>query len=219
MIWKKYGIRILENIGISSDNIDYLFNKIDKNLIQFIDANDNGITPSIKTDYKYISLASIIASFNPNWDEDVDADIRFMDAINLAKIVVRNEFESEISKLKAKSKVENAINCSENDIMILDEFMPWKEFILESNLNKAKDILYVVFPSNRGGYNVYAVPKEEGSFENRKSFPKEWAGLRDENLQKVTGVKTARFCHTACFICTAQTKDDAIKLAILAKNN
>lgn len=219
LIWKKYGIRILENIGISSDNIDYLFNKIDKNLIQFIDANDNGITPSIKTDYKYISLASIIASFNPNWDEDVDADIRFMDAINLAKIVVRNEFESEISKLKAKSKVENAINCSENNIMILDEFMPWKEFILESNLNKAKDILYVVFPSNRGGYNVYAVPKEEGSFENRKSFPKEWAGLRDENLQKVTGVKTARFCHTACFICTAQTKDDAIKLAILAKNN
>lgn len=219
LIWKKYGIRILENIGISSDNIDYLFNKIDKNLIQFIDANDNGITPSIKTDYKYISLASIIASFNPNWDEDVDADIRFMDAINLAKIVVKNEFESEISKLKAKSKVENAINCSENDIMILDEFMPWKEFILESNLNKAKDILYVVFPSNRGGYNVYAVPKEEGSFENRKSFPKEWAGLRDENLQKVTGVKTARFCHTACFICTAETKEDAMKLAILAKNN
>lgn len=216
LIWKKYGIRILENIGISSDNIDYLFNKIDKNLIQFIDANDNGITPSIKTDYKYISLASIIASFNPNWDEDVDADIRFMDAINLAKIVVRNEFESEISKLKAKSKVENAINSSENNIMILDEFMPWKEFILESNLNKAKDILYVVFPSNRGGYNVYAVPKEEGSFENRKSFPKEWAGLRDENLQKVTGVKTARFCHTACFICTAETKEDAMKLANLA---
>lgn len=219
LIWKKYGIRILENIGISSDNIDYLFNKIDKNLIQFIDANDNGITPSIKTDYKYISLASIIASFNPNWDEDVDADIRFMDAINLAKIVVRNEFESEISKLKAKSKVENAINSSENNIMILDKFMPWKEFILESNLNKAKDILYVVFPSNRGGYNVYAVPKEEGSFENRKSFPKEWAGLRDENLQKVTGVKTARFCHTACFICTAETKEDAMKLANLAKNN
>lgn len=216
LIWKKYGIRILENIGISSDNIDYLFNKIDKNLIQFIDANDNGITPSIKTDYKYISLASIIASFNPNWDEDVDADIRFMDAINLAKIVVRNEFESEISKLKAKSKVENAINSSENNIMILDKFMPWKEFILESNLNKAKDILYVVFPSNRGGYNVYAVPKEEGSFENRKSFPKEWAGLRDENLQKVTGVKTARFCHTACFICTAETKEDAMKLANLA---
>ncbi|MGN1013179.1 MAG: MYG1 family protein [Clostridia bacterium] len=219
LIWKKYGVSILENIGISNDNIDYLFNKIDKNLIQFIDANDNGITPSIKTDYKYISLASIIASFNPNWDEDVDADIRFIDAINLARIIVKNEFESEISKLKAKSKVENAINCSENDIMILDEFMPWKEFILESNLKKAKDILYVVFPSNRGGYNVYAVPKEEGSFENRKSFPKEWAGLRDENLQKVTGVKTARFCHTACFICTAQTKDDAIKLAILAKNN
>ena len=61
--------------------------------------------------------------------------------------------------------------------------------------------------------------KEEGSFENRKNFPKEWAGLRDEKLQEITGVKTAAFCHIACFICTAKTKDDAIKLANIARKN
>lgn len=219
LVWRKYGNNILEKIGVKNKDINYLFTQIDKNLIQFIDANDNGITPTIKTDYKFVNLASIIASFNPNWDERVDANARFIDAINLAKVVIQNEFEGEMSKLRAKDEVEKAIENSQNGIMILNEFMPWKEFIIESNLPKAKEILFVVFPSNRGGYNVYAVPKEKGSFENRKNLPKEWSGLRDEKLQEVTGVKTAKFCHIACFICTATTKDDAIKLATLARNN
>lgn len=219
LVWKEYGREILGKIGIDKKDIDYMFSQIDKKLIQYIDANDNGITPSIDTDYKFVTLASIIASFNPNWTDKIDADIRFLDAINLAKTVVENIIVGEISKLKAKDRVEEAIKKSENGILILDEFMPWKEFVLESKTEKAKEILFAVFPSNRGGYSVYTVPKEEGSFENRKSLPKEWAGLRDEALQKVTGVKTARFCHTACFICTAETKEDAIKLAKLANNN
>lgn len=219
LVWREYGKDILEKLGVKPENIDYLLTKIDKNLIQFIDANDNGVLPTINTNYKFVSIATIIASFNPNWNERIDADIRFLDAVNLAKVVVENELKGEISKLEAKNKIEKAILESEDSIMILDEFMPWKEFIIESNIPKAKDILFVVFPSNRGGYNVYTVPKELGSFENRKSLPIEWSGLRDEDLQKVTGVKTARFCHSACFICAAETKEDAIKLAILAKNN
>ena len=71
-------------------------------------------------------------------------------------------------------------------------------------------------PSKRGGYNVYAVPVEIGSFVNRKSLPEEWRGLRDENLQKVTGVKSARFCHNSGFICSAEEFQDAVNLAIIA---
>lgn len=219
LVWREYYKEVLSNIGIDKKDINYLKDQIDKNLIQFIDANDNGITPKISTEYKYVNLANIIAQFNPNWNENVDSDEKFIDAVNFAKVVLENEICSEISKFKAKSIVEKAIEDSKDNIMILDEFMPWKEFILESKSKKAKDILFVVFPSNRGGYNVYAVPKEAGSFENRKSFPKEWAGLRDEKLQKITGVNSAAFCHIACFICTAKTKDDAIKLANLAIEN
>ena len=49
-------------------------------------------------------------------------------------------------------------------------------------------------------------------------FPKEWAGLKDKELQKVTTVETARFCHNKCFICAVDTKDDALKLAKIANN-
>lgn len=216
LVWRKYGKKILEKIGAKDKDMEYVLNQVDKNLIQFIDANDNGITPNINVEYKYVTVASIIAEFNPRWNEKVDADNKFLQAVNFAKIIVKNELESEISKLEAKDKVENAIEESKDRIMILDRFMPWKEFVLESSSSKAKDILFVVFPSNRGGYNVYTVPKEAGSFENRKRFPKAWSGLRDEKLQEVTGVKSARFCHTACFICTAETKEDALELARIA---
>lgn len=216
LVWRKYGDKIIEKIGINPNDIEYFKKQIDKNMIQFIDANDNGVTPTIDVEYKYVTLASIIATFNPRWNEKVDSDDKFVEAIELAKIVVKNVFEGEYSKLQAKAIVEKAIEESENNILVLNEFMPWKSLVLNSENEKAKEILFVVFPSNRGGYNVYTVPKEEGSFENRKSLPKEWAGLRDEKLQEVTGVKTARFCHNACFICTAETKEDAMKLASLA---
>ena len=119
--------------------------------------------------------------------------------------------------MNAKAKINKAIGEAKNQILILDEFMPWKEFLLENE--KGKDILFVVFPSNRGGYNVYAVPKELGSFESRKLFPEEWAGLKDEDLKKVCGVNTATFCHTNRFISVAKTEEDAIEMAKIAVKN
>ena len=41
----------------------------------------------------------------------------------------------------------------------------------------------------------------------------------DEELQKVTGVSTATFCHNAGFICVADNLEDALKLAELAIRN
>ena len=137
-----------------------------------------------------------------------------------ARVAILTEKDVEYGlKISAKAKelVENAIENSKEGIMILEQFMPWEEAVLTSTNPKAEKINFVVFPSNRGGFCVHTVPKELGSFENRKSLPKEWAGLRDEKLQEVSKIKTAKFCHNACFICTAETKEDAIKMAEIAQ--
>ena len=47
----------------------------------------------------------------------------------------------------------------------------------------------------------------------RTRNPKEWGGLRDEALQRVTGVSDAVFCHTGLFLCGAKSKEGAITLA------
>ena len=217
LIWKAFGRRILkEAYSIPDENVEETWELIDRNLVQFIDSDDNGQTPKINTDYKVVTISSIIASLNSKWDEEEQQDAKFMEAIQLARTVFDTIVKDCASKIKAKGIVENAIENSKNRIMILNKHVPWKEFVIESKNEKAKDILFVVFPSNRSGYSVYAVPKEVGSFENRKSLPKAWAGLRDEKLQEVTKVNTARFCHNACFMCVAETFDDAMQMAKMA---
>lgn len=214
LLWRKYGKEYLESI--QAINIEDCFRLFDKNFVQFIDAGDNGQIKYENINIKLVTLSDIIEGFNPNWNEEVDTDEKFIEALAIARIIFDNKIESTISKCLAKEFVEDAIEKSENGIMMLDKYMPYQEFILESKNKKANDILYVIFKSNRRGYTIRAVTKELGSFESRKKFPKEWARLRNEDLQKVTGVKTATFCHNACFICVADELDDAIKLAKLA---
>lgn len=216
LVWKKFGKEVIQKYTDTDKDIDIIWNDLDKNFIQYIDAGDNGQIPAMETDYKIVQLASIISAFNPNWDEDVDPDERFLEAVEMAEIIFENTMKSTISKVNAMEEVEKSIQASKDGVMVLEKYMPWKEILLNSENSKAELINFVVFPSNRGGYNVYTVPEKMGSFESRKLFPKEWAGLKDEELQKVTTVQTARFCHNKCFICAVETKEDAIKLANIA---
>ena len=217
LLWREYGVKFLQNLGV--DNIDDCFEMFDRNFVQFVDAGDNGQIPFENIEIKLETVSDIIEDFNPNWNEEIDTDIKFMEALNIARVIFDNKIKSVISKCSAKALVEQAIEQSKNNILILDKFMPYQQFVLESNNPKAKEILYAVFKSNRNGYNVRAIPKVLGSFENRKKLPAEWTGLRNEELQKVTGVQTAIFCHNAGFICVAETFEDALKLAEIAVKN
>lgn len=217
LLWKEFGKEVLYKMN--AEDVETCYNLFDKNFVQFIDAFDNGQIELDKIDIKVVTVSDIIEGMNPSWDEDIDSDIKFKEALEIAKVIFDNKLKSTISKSKAKKHVEEAIKNSENGIVILNQYMPYQEFILESKNIKSKDILYVVFKSNRGGYNVRAVAKAVGSFDCRKPLPESWAGLRNEDLQKVTGVASATFCHNARFICVADTLEDAIKLANLAVEN
>lgn len=216
LIWREYGRLFLENRNY--ENIDELFEIIDKDLIEYIDANDNGDFPSIDTSYNFIHLSKLISDFNVKWNEDIDNDINFIKAVNFADIIFENKLKSITSKLNARQVIEDAIEDSKDNIMFLDKFAPWQEFLLSSKSEKAREILFVIFPSNRDGYTIRCVPKDLNTFENRKDFPEKWGGLKDEELSRISGVKGAIFCHNNRFIAGAKTKEDAYSLAILAIN-
>ena len=156
LVWRKFGKDVIKKY--TDEKIEEVWKKLDKDLVQYIDAGDNGQIPTIDLDYKLVQLAGIISAFNPNWDEEVDPDDKFIEAVKFANVVFENSIKSTISKLKAKEEVELAINNSKDGIMVLNKYLPWKEILLESDNEKAKLINFAVFPSNRGGYNVYTVP-------------------------------------------------------------
>ena len=62
--------------------------------------------------------------------------------------------------------------------------------------------------------NVQAV--QDVGYISRKSFPVAWGGKIDKELQSVSGVLEAVFCHRGLFFAVAKSKEGAIKLAELA---
>ncbi len=208
LLWRKFGHQLLRNKE-NPELADMVFELFDKSFVNSIDAIDNGQAERSEI----MTVSGVISSFNPNWDEETNADDCFLKAVKFAEVIFDNALSSAISKAKAKRGVEDAIEKSANSIMVLQEFMPWQEQIFNSTNEKAKGILYVVFPSNRGGYNVNAVPDAPGSFGQRNPLPGSWAGLNGTELANATGVATANFCHPARFICGASTFEDAMKMA------
>ena len=209
LICKEFGPQIVAN----TCNPELVWNLIDRDLIQGIDAGDNGTMPKADYPAQAMSFSAVISGFNPNWDSNEGPDEAFAKAVELAEVVFDNTLASTIAKAKAEQIVEEAIEKAEEHIMVLNQFVPWQEYIFSSTSPKADEIQFVVFPSNRGGYNWQCVPDGLGSFGQRKSVPEEWKGLRDADIQKVTGIDTATFCHPAGFIGGAETFADAYALA------
>lgn len=209
LIWKQFGPQIVAD----TCNPELVWELIDRDLIQGIDAGDNGVMPKADYPAQAMNISAIISEFNPNWDCGEDPDEAFIKAVEFAEVVFDNTLSSVIAKAKAQKIVEEAIETAEGHIMVLDQFVPWQEYIFSSTNPKAGEIQFVVFPSNRGGYNWQCVPDGIGSFGQRKPVPEEWKGLRDADIQKETGIKTATFCHPAGFIGGAETFADAYALA------
>ncbi len=216
LVWKEFGKKFLEIVG--SQFADEIWQSVENKLVQAVDAVDNGQLNVIKeNEYAVYTISDFISTFNVKWDEDVqNQDYYFVQVVEIIEKIFESLIKDEEAKHKAKEEIEHAIDASDGGILVLDKYIPWKENLIESKNPKAKEILFVVFPSNRGGYNVYTVPVEVGSFQSRKLLPESWAGLQDSNLKDVTGVKGAIFCHNARFICSAETKEDAITLAKIA---
>ncbi len=217
LVWSTFGNDIVSKLGV--EDIDEISNTIERNLVMDIDRDDNGQALKNDPEVKIQGIPNLIANFNPSWMESGTESKCFLEALSFANTIFNNLIKNIVAKEEAKELVEKAINESKDGILILDSYMPWKELVLSSKNEKAKDILYAVFPSKRGGYNVVATPVVKDSFDVKKPFPSIWAGKENKELQDLSGVKTITFCHKNLFICACKTYDDAIEIAKIAVNN
>ena len=65
-------------------------------------------------------------------------------------------------------------------------------------------------------WRVQSLPVSKAQrFKNRLSAPKEWRGLNDVELDKVTRLKNLTFIHKSGFTGGAQTYEDNLELAKL----
>ncbi len=207
LVWKSYGEMLCGNKEISD--------RIKKILVEPIDADDTGVSlsePKITGVYDY-NLCSFIYAFDPSWKEGfTNVDKSFMQVVSYAQALLQREILRHKDKLEARDLVEKIYAESENKkLIVLDAFYPTDEF-----LSKFPEPLFVALPRSDGTWVLKTVSDDEESFESRKKLPENWAGKRDADLEKVTGVPGAVFCHNSRFIAVAKTKEAILQLADLA---
>ena len=207
LVWQKYGLEICQG------NQDAV-NAVDKGLVSTIDAIDCGYTEGIAEGItKGISLSQTIGMFNPTWQEDSHFDTCFDEAVDFASRVLTRFIASANGGISAKAIVAKAIDNAEDPrVIVLEKYTPWKRTVHALS----EEALYMIYPSQSGEWRIQTVPAEPGSFENRKSLPKQWAGLSDNALKEVTGIDDAMFCHNGLFIAGAESFESTMKMASIA---
>lgn len=215
LIWNRFGKDVIshEDKSLSEDEVNSVFDCIDRSLIEGIDAFDNGIK-SKKDTIPMMNITSIINGFNPVWYSDENQDEAFNNAVNTISPVLKNSIIQKIAVIRSKDEVVKAYkNRKIPQVLILDRYLPWRNALFEIDENK--EVLFVVFPGT-DGYTIQTI-REKG-FEDRKKLPKSWAGKEKEELAAVTGVSDAIFCHSARFIAAARSFEGIMKMAELALN-
>jgi len=203
LIWQKYGLDICQG------NQD-VANAVDSGLVSTIDAIDCGHVKGVS---EGISLSHTISMFNPTWQEDSHFDSCFDEAVDFASRVLKRFIASANGGISAKEIVAKAIEDAEDPrVIVLEKYTPWKRTVHKLS----EEALYVIYPSQTGQWRIQTVPVELGSFEDRKSLPKEWAGLSDEALQEITGIDDAMFCHNGCFIAGSESFESTMQMAAMA---
>ena len=208
LIWKEYGREYLKKININ--NYEEVFTYFDKDLVEQIDAIDNGVFPKIESSYKVKTLFDVIKLFNPGINSNQDMNEQFIKAETIAKEIIKQEIINCIGKVETQNKINKYLENNTNNYLILDEYLPYEEFILSSELGN--NIVFVIYPSTRGGYCIKTVPKSVKDHTARMDFPKSWGGLENEDLEKESGIKDITFCHTGLFIVSCKTKTAAIEV-------
>ena len=70
---------------------------------------------------------------------------------------------------------------------------------------------FVVMPSGEHWILRCIPPSFEDRMNVRTPLPKEWAGLLEANLAKVSGIPGGIFCHKGRFISVWETKEGALE--------
>ncbi|NLL29826.1 MAG: MYG1 family protein [Clostridiales bacterium] len=213
LIWEEFGKKLLKfkRDSLSEEEIQSIFDYIDRSIIEGADALDNGVWID-KTEIPLLHISAIIEKFNPLWNSNKDENEAFNEVVEFVRVILNNAIEHKFSVLDAKDHVIRAYKKRNiPQLLVLDRYCPYSSSLREIDIKE--EVLYVIYP-REDSYALQSIRDEDKI--DKKKLPKAWAGLRNEELAAVTGVEDAIFCHTGRFIAITKSKEGIIKLAKIA---
>ena len=189
LLWRDFGYLLCPDMEA--------WKTVDETFVLPIDKADNGVAQNL--------LSQSIKAMNPCWNTNKTEDEAFQKALDIAIPILKATIDHANASVEAEEAVLDCYLASPTEeILILDEYLPYSKAV--HNNEKLRNVLFVVYPSKRGGWNVQTIPKEMGQFVNRMDFPEEWLGHADPD-------RGIHFAHTAHFLIACDTKEQAVKVA------
>lgn len=232
LIWRHFGKEIvanaiLDNWGVTlpQAKLEKVHSRIYKKLILEVDAQDNGVSEAESMKY-YIKtgLGARIARTNPEWNapKTKTQHGQFKKAMKIAE----EEFFWALRgivliHMPAYNVVREAFDAREafhpcGEIMFMDRWAPWKDYVfeIEKELEMVGKLKFMLSQDQRGLWKIQTMSKTPGSFDIRVPLCESWRGLRNTDLNEVTGLPDTEFVHRAGFIGGAWSKESAINMAL-----
>lgn len=216
LVWKHYGRAYLAALGIPAAHVEALHQSFDTKFVLPIDLMDNGaLSPSAAGPLADLTLPSLLETLKPVFDDRAPGsdDRGFHAALSIARAIVEAGIAQRASKLRAESMVLDAIAANGTSrVLELPMGMPFRPAIVKAG---ADHLLFVVHPRDKD-WCITGIRKTEDSFEQRADLPAAWAGLSNADLEAVSGVTGATFCHNGRFIAAANSREAILQMAEIA---
>lgn len=196
LVWKHYGPDLLDDLLSDSRLADRVWALVDKRLISGIDRIDLGDKAE-----GFTTVSHLIASMNPHpMEKGADATERFYEALEFAELVLGREIQRAMYDARGEEEIDDAVCAAKSGVVTLKRFLPWVEFITQAKCPDVKRVMW-----HDPEKDMWMVQQTRWA----EPMPEAWCGLSTSDLVKVTGMKSAVFCHPTGFICGFRDKKDA----------
>jgi uncharacterized UPF0160 family protein len=199
---------ILEHLHASNKIDSGLYRYLQQMIILGVDEHDNGKDPQIAG---LCSYSHLIANFNPIQQDCTaqEQDAAFYIALDLAYGHLKRLYERYLYVQSCRILVQEQMQ-QKGDCLYFDQNIPWLEsfFDLGGADHPAK---FVLMPSGSHWKLRGIPPSYQQRMDVRLQLPQAWAGLLDDELQRVSGIPGAIFCHKGRFISVWETKEAALQ--------
>ncbi len=223
LVWKTYGKEIAGNA--------FALDWIDRHMVQAIDAMDNGmylytpvhddVHPFLFEDYIFAVCGNVKDEYEKSGGKGDEKklmkqfDAEFMQMVKVAKEALTVFIKSANNKegvFKQAKKVYT--KAKDKRLIIADQYIPTQ--FSEFKAPEYIEPLVFAYPDLRGGWSAKVIRVGGQTYESRISFPSAWRGKRGVELEEITGIKGAKFCHNSGFLLVGESKGVLVELLRLA---
>lgn len=205
LVWQHVGGELCGSTEVAA--------KIEEQLVQPIDAGDNGINLYTLNDcnVKPFELYQVVHSFTPPWGSGGSKDDAFMAAVAWAESFLSRYIEQYRAYQAMEQLVHETYEQSaDKRVLVFDVPI---SVVAAVQFTETLVVVCPDDPDTSSNWKATTVRQGLDSFAARILFPESWAGLSDEGLVAASGIDEAIFCHKGRFLFVGASKAAALKAA------